>query len=104
MSAARLVKAHPAGTDAGSGRKAAPPVERWLGLAAAPTFATMALWSAFLCAPSDMMCGAMRGSSAVSGMTLMYLLMSLFHSLPWLTLIANRQHGAPRHSGPCSGI
>ena len=59
-----------------------------LGLAAAPTFALMALWTAFFTGQPDMLCMAMQGSSPVSGMTVMYLLMSAFHAAPWLKFIS----------------
>ena len=58
----------------------------WLGLAAAPTFAIMALLTGTGSAgPADILCGA---ASPLGGMTAMYLLMSAFHSAPWLRLIA----------------
>lgn len=63
----------------------------WLGLAAAPTFALMALWTAFFTGPPDMLCMAMQGSTPVSGMTVMYLLMSAFHAAPWLKFISSRR-------------
>src|SRR5262245_51991359 len=67
----------------------------WLGLAAAPTFAIMALWSAFFSGQPDTLCIAMQGSSPMSDMTLMYLLMSVFHAAPWLRLIfTSRRTGA----------
>lgn len=60
----------------------------WLGLAAAPVFAIMALitgvWDG---SQPDMLCSAMHGGSVLSGMVPMYLLMSLFHAAPWLKLI-----------------
>lgn len=62
----------------------------WLGLAAAPTFAVMALLS---CAPGedvDMMCSAAHGASPLGGMVPMYALMSAFHLAPWLKLISRR--------------
>jgi hypothetical protein len=71
----------------GSGH-AAPGAAGWLCLAAAPTFAIMALWTAFSSGPPDMLCMAMQGSSPMRGMTLMYALMSLFHMVPWLRLIS----------------
>jgi hypothetical protein len=80
-------------TCAGGGH-AAPGLGAWLGLAAAPTFAAMALWSAFFSSQADMFCTAIQGSSPMSGMTLMYLLMSAFHLPPWLRLIASRRNGA----------
>jgi hypothetical protein len=85
------------------GGHAAPGVARWLGLAAAPTFAIMALWTALFSGQPDMLCMAMQGSSPMSGMTPMYLLMSAFHSSPWLKLIASRRNGARRHARPAFG-
>jgi hypothetical protein len=59
----------------------------WLGLAATPTFAAMAVLSAISSAgPMDMMCSAGHGSM-LGGMVPMYLLMSAFHSPAWLKLI-----------------
>ena len=51
-----------------------------LCLAAAPVFAALALLTA---GGGDMIC-TMPGMSALGGMSLMYLLMSLFHLAPWL--------------------
>jgi hypothetical protein len=60
----------------------------WLSLAAAPTFAIMALAAA---APGGdgghMMCTA-EHPTTLGGMVPMYLLMSAFHSQPWLKLIS----------------
>ena len=58
-----------------------------LSLAAAPTFAIMALLTARLGGP-EMLCSA--GGSPLSGMVPMYLLMSAFHLAPWLKLISRR--------------
>jgi hypothetical protein len=58
----------------------------WLSLAAAPTFALMALLTLAGGAP-DMLCSA----SPLTGMVPMYLLMSAFHAAPWLKLILRRQ-------------
>ncbi len=65
----------------------------WLCLAAAPTFAIMALLTAVVGrgAPG-MLCSAMQDGSALGGMVPMYLLMSAFHSAPWLKLIAGRRN------------
>ena len=63
----------------------------WLSLAAAPTFATMALGSFLFGNQLDMLCAAMQGPSRISGMTVMYLLMSAFHVAPWLRLISGRR-------------
>ena len=68
----------------------------WLGLAAAPTFALMALWTVFFTGQPDMLCMAMQGSSTVSGMTVMYVLMSAFHAAPWLRFISSQRNGSYR--------
>lgn len=62
----------------------------WLRLAAAPTFAIMALLTATT-GEMNMHCSATPDASPIDGMALMYLLMSAFHSAPWLKLIASRQ-------------
>jgi hypothetical protein len=68
----------------------------WLSLAAAPTFAIMALLTAVLDSRApEMLCSAMQGSP-LSGMVPMYLLMSAFHAAPWLKLVSSRRSGAPR--------
>jgi hypothetical protein len=61
-----------------------------LALAAAPTFALLALSTAFAGDRSDMLCMSMRDASPLNGMTLMYALMSAFHATPWLNLISRR--------------
>lgn len=61
-----------------------PIVARFLSLAAAPTFAVMALIAAM--APADMICAAMQGPLSLQGMVPMYALMSAFHLAPWLRL------------------
>jgi hypothetical protein len=56
----------------------------WLGLAASPTFALMAWFSA-----NDMqstLCASGRNILPFSGMAFMYMLMSFFHLSPWLKL------------------
>ena len=61
-----------------------------LYLAAAPTFAIMALLTAVLGGGSlDAVCST-AGASPLGGMVPMYLLMSAFHLAPWLKLIAGR--------------
>jgi hypothetical protein len=63
----------------------------WLCLAAAPTFAIMALLTAFPGRdPPDMVCMAAQQASPLNGMAAMYCLMSAFHSAPWLKLISSR--------------
>jgi len=67
----------------------------WLGLAASPTFATMALVAAILGGGSpDVLCSSAQDALPLTGMVPMYLLMTAFHSAPWLKLISNRQSGA----------
>jgi hypothetical protein len=61
----------------------------WLGLAAAPTFATMALVTAALGRGAEPLCSA--HGSLMSGMIPMYLMMSAFHAGPWLRLTAGRR-------------
>jgi hypothetical protein len=69
----------------------------WLSLAAAPTFAIMALLTGV---PGggmpDILCAAAQGASPLSGMAVMYLLMSAFHLAPWLKLVSSRRNGARR--------
>ncbi len=68
----------------------------WLYLAAAPTFAIMALLTGVLGGAPDMLCLAAHGASPLSGMVPMYLLMSAFHSAPWLKLFSSRRSDARR--------
>jgi hypothetical protein len=79
----------------GEGAKMAPlGVADWLGLAAAPTFAIMALLTAVLGGrPGDMICAGMQDGSPLGGMVPMYVLMTAFHSAPWLRLIFGRRSG-----------
>ncbi len=63
----------------------------WLILAAAPTFALMALLTGFSGgARPDLLCSAAQGASPLGGMVPMYLLMSAFHLAPWLKLLTKR--------------
>lgn len=73
----------------GAGRRscAAPGVAGWLALAAAPIFAAMAVLSATAGSDSMGMMCAMQ-ASPLTGMTMMYLLMCVFHLTPWVRLIA----------------
>jgi hypothetical protein len=67
----------------------------WLCLAAAPTFAAMALLASVLGhGPRNMFCLAVPDAPPLSGMVWMYLLMSVFHSSPWLKLISSRRNSA----------
>jgi hypothetical protein len=65
-------------------------VADWLCLAATPTFAIMALVTGVGGTPG-MLCSAVQDASPLSGMVPMYLLMSAFHSAPWLKLISRRR-------------
>ena len=67
-----------------------------LCLAAAPTFAIMALLTGVSGGAPDMLCAA-APASPLGGMVPMYLLMSAFHAAPWLKLIS-RRHAASRNS------
>jgi hypothetical protein len=79
------------GGPAGSADAAALRAAHWLCLAAAPTFAIMALLTGVLGGrPPDMLCSATQDVSPLSGMIPMYVLMSVFHSAPWLKLILSR--------------
>ena len=69
--------------DAASGHAATFGIADWLSLAAAPTFAVMALLTCVLGGGApDMLCAATHGASPLSGMVPMYLLMSAFHLSP----------------------
>ena len=62
----------------------------WLRLAAAPTFAAMALITTGGEPMPAMIC-AMGRVSPLGGMATMYLLMSAFHLSPWLALLSARR-------------
>ena len=62
----------------------------WLGLAAAPAFAMMALITVRLGGGMEPLCSA-AGASPFSGMAPMYLLMGAVHVGPWLRLISGRR-------------
>jgi hypothetical protein len=82
---------------AGSGNAAGLGAADWLSLAAAPTFAVMALLTGVLGGgPPDMLCSAAQEASPLGGMVLICLLMSAFHSAPWLKLIPGQRSGARR--------
>ena len=59
----------------------------WLCLAAAPTFAVMALLT---CIHTGVMSCLGADASLLTGMPVMYLLMSAFHLAPWLRVISGR--------------
>ena len=87
-----MSEAYPANSIGGSrgadGAAAARAAANWLSLAAAPTFATMALVTAALGGGAQPVCSTTPYGSLMSGMVPMYLLMGAFHSGPWLRLIA----------------
>ena len=67
----------------------------WISLAAAPSFALMALLTVVLGGGRpDMLCLAPQDASPLSGMVPMYLLMTAFHSPPWVKLISRRREDA----------
>jgi hypothetical protein len=89
---------HDVGTCAGGGDTASG-AAGWLGLAAAPTFAIMALWTGLLSGQPDILCMGMQDASPLNGMALMYSLMSAFHLGPWLKQISrqgSRARGSSR--------
>jgi hypothetical protein len=75
---------------AGRGNVSARGAADWLSLAAAPTFAAMALITVVFGGEPDVLCTALHGASPLGGMVPMYLLMSAFHVAPWLRLISRR--------------
>ncbi|KXF75578.1 hypothetical protein ATN84_16375 [Paramesorhizobium deserti] len=77
----------------GGGSATALVAGEWLSFAAAPTFASMALLTGISGEDMpDMLCSAGHGGSPLSGMAVMYLLMSAFHLAPWLRLISGRRY------------
>ena len=95
VGAANNLSTSPADACAGSGNATARGVADWLSLAAAPTFAFMALLTVLGGGP-DGLCSAGHDASPLTGMVAMYLLMSAFHSAPWLKLLFNRRIAAHR--------
>ncbi len=59
----------------------------WLGLAAAPAFAAMALMTGCLGGGAEPLCSASGNGSLMSGMVPMYLIMGAVHIGPWLRLV-----------------
>src|SRR3546814_12928482 len=71
----------------------------WLRLAAAPTFAAMALYTSVSdSGPTAMLCSVAQHPSSLSGMVPMYLLMGAFHFPPWLRLISSRRSNSADHN------
>ena len=73
----------------------------WLSLAATPVFALMALQTAAHGGPADILCSAAQGALPFSGMVPMYLLMSVFHSAPWVK-VARRVTAGRRADRPAA--
>lgn len=66
----------------------------WLCLAAAPTFALMAVLTCIQGGDAAMMCmGAPLAGLPLTGMPAMYLLMAAFHLAPWLRVMSGRRGG-----------
>jgi hypothetical protein len=81
----------------------------WLHLAAAPTFAIMALLTCVRGGGQpDILCSAMQDASPLSEMVPMYLLMSTFHLPPWLKLMPGRRglttRSRPHACGPFATV
>jgi hypothetical protein len=94
MSETCIGRRGPVVVDRENGNTAALGAADFLYLAAAPTFAIMALLTSVLGGGSpDVLCSIVR-ASPLTGMVPMYLLMSAFHTAPWLRLIANWRRGA----------
>ena len=67
---------------------------RWLGLAAAPTFALLAVFAGISGDRSnEILCAAAQHASPFGGMVPMYLVMAAVHAAPWLKLIARPRSG-----------
>ncbi|MFO1049783.1 MAG: hypothetical protein U1E52_18030 [Geminicoccaceae bacterium] len=67
-----------------------------LSLAAAPTFAVMALFASNADHDSmGMICASGQAWSSVDGMSAMYLLMSAFHLPAWLRLVVGERNSLP---------
>ena len=58
----------------------------WFNLAATPSFALMA-WVAVADVPRTGICASDSAIPSIAGMAWMYLLMSFFHTSPWVRLI-----------------
>jgi hypothetical protein len=66
-----------------------------LSIAAAPAFAIMAILAGIQDGGMPgMLCLAANNASPLTGMVPMYVLMSAFHSAPWLRLISNWRRGS----------
>jgi hypothetical protein len=66
----------------------------WLSLAATPTLAIMAFLTGGSEGSQDALCGTSHGAAPLSGMAVMYLVMSAFHAGCWLRLITGCRYGS----------
>jgi hypothetical protein len=67
----------------------------WLSFAATPTFALMAILTAIPDGGAHQMsCAGAIHAAALGGMVPMYALMSAFHCMPWLKLVARARRAA----------
>ena len=77
----------------------------WLGLAAAPAFAGMALLSVILGSGETICAAGPEGASLLTGMVPMYVLMSAFHAAPWLRVLRGpASDGATGHPDTALGV
>ena len=74
-------------------------VADWVCLAATPTFAVLALLAAAPGSSHEMM-GSTAHASPLNGMVLMYVLMSAFHTPPWLKLVSRRSRSCKHTKRP----
>ncbi|MFZ2158858.1 MAG: hypothetical protein WAV72_22445 [Bradyrhizobium sp.] len=94
MSEAHIGRRGSGALDGENGNAAAIGAADFLYFAAAPTFAIMALLTGVLGGGSpDALCSIVS-ASPLGGMAPMYLLMSAFHSAPWLKLISSRRRAS----------
>ena len=87
-----MIATSASGTTRGDGESivAASVVAKWLHLAAAPTFAAMALSTLVFDSGGQRALCAAVGGAGFNGMAPMYLLMALFHLAAWLKLMSRR--------------
>lgn len=97
-----MIEGRPANTRRGRRTNGSVDPADWLSLAATPTFAIMAMLTGLASGPMDKLCG-FGLASPLSGMALMYGLMSVFHSPPWLRLIRSLREGRKNQDNTHSG-
>ena len=72
----------------------------WLSLGAAPTLIFMATLTAILDGGAHgVLCSAASHTSVLGGMAPMYMMMSVFHLVPWLKLISGWRNDARAVNG-----